>query len=423
MASLYRQRKSPYWWIKFRDPTTRLIRRESTGYRIGVGPDYRAAQELRAQKSLAEKQSCPNLGAWDSWVPAMLANRINPRTAERYRHAWNALRLWLKQLNVEYPRQVTYAIASSYVAWRLSNPDKARGKYSVNRNTAALEFIIFRSVLSEAVRRGFCPANPAREVQLQHSQRRLYPDLTDAQLHDIYGAICSEREPWRTRLLRGFAVSLLHGVRLNETNPNPQTQLALQTDPPTVTFFQKGGRQRTKPLHPDLLPLFAHLHAAGATQTYPLHSYPNRLAWSNRWSIFFRTHGFDRTIPGVTFHSLRVTVENTLREAGIEQRVREAYLSHEHPGQMNARYDRVKLRELVACHAPLHRPWLVIPIATGCALPNPPGPTPPLPEALPVADPAASPVSSGSRKTADAPAASGEHPTGRSNDFAPPSRA
>lgn len=54
-----------------------------------------------------------------------------------------------------------------------------------------------------------------------------------------------------------------------------------------------------------------------------------------------------------------MTVENVLREAGIEQRVREVYLGHEHGSQeVNAAYDRVKLREMLACHAPLSRLWL-----------------------------------------------------------------
>lgn len=48
-----------------------------------------------------------------------------------------------------------------------------------------------------------------------------------------------------------------------------------------------------------------------------------------------------------------------LREARIAKEIREAYLSHEHgSADINAGYDRIKVREMLACHAPLQRDWL-----------------------------------------------------------------
>jgi integrase len=255
---------------------------------------------------------------------------------------------------------VTYKFCCTYTGWRII-PDKRKGKYKAGKNTAILEFKIFRWLMREAVKREYCTGNPAREVVLKKEPRKEFPDLTDQQLQEIWQAIGEEPdETNRIRLQRSFAISLLHGVRLNETNPNPLTDVDLTSDIPTITFRQKGGRTRIKPLHPQLVPLFTRLKKEKAAQTYPMASDAGRLRWSDRWTQFWDRRGFKTKIPNVCFHSLRVTVENVLREASIEQRVREFYLSHEHGKDINARYDRVKVREMLACHAPLNRNWLEV---------------------------------------------------------------
>ena len=361
MASLYKQKTSQYWWIKFRDPTTGRTLRQSTGYRIGVGAELRRAQIEVAAKTLAERQApATRLGAWDSWVTDYIHARVTGHTRRNYLIMWRNLRTWLTTTHVELPRQLTYLHCSGYVAWRLAaHPE--HGMRSVNRNTAALEFNLLRLLLREAVHRDYCPTNPAREVVVRHAPRRLFPSLTDTQLQTIYAAILTENDRWRTCAQRAFALSILHGVRLNETNPNPTTAVALDGPFPTITFRQKGNRIRVKALHPQLVPLFTTLQQAHATETYHLTAtshHENYVPWYNWWSRFFRRHNLTDAIPNLCFHSLRVTVENTLRRAGIEQRLREAYLTHEHQADINARYDRVDCEEMLACHAPLHRPWL-----------------------------------------------------------------
>jgi hypothetical protein len=92
-----------------------------------------------------------------------------------------------------------------------------------------------------------------------------------------------------------------------------------------------------------------------------------RFKWNTAWHNFF-THKPDHEIhfkkrdglEHICFHSLRVTVENVMREAGVPKEIREMYLTHEHEraGDVNAEYDRVKLREMLVCHAHLRRDWL-----------------------------------------------------------------
>lgn len=362
MASLYQQPKSGFWWIKYRDPDTTKIMRESTGFRIGVGADTRQAQQLEATKTLAERQApAGRVGKWDLWVTDFIKAQVSGRTTERYLTCWRTLRMFLDEHKITCPLEVTYKNCSNYLTWR-AKPDKKQGKYNAGKNTAVLEFKIFRWIMREAVKRGYCTGNPAREVVVKKAPRKVFPDYTDAQLKAIAEAINAEPEPDRTQFLRSFGIALLQGVRLNETNVNPMTDVDMVADIPTVRFFQKGAKLRIKPMHPQLAPLFKQLQKDRAIQTYPMEkTKEGRWRWGNRWTKFFVRHGFKDTNPNGCFHSLRVTVENVLREASVPKEIREAYLSHEHGSDdVNASYDRVKTREMVACHAPLNRDWLTL---------------------------------------------------------------
>ena len=360
MASLYQQKESVFFWIKYRDPATNKIVRKSTGFRTDDGAQIRKAHEMCGQKTLDEKFApAISTGQWDTWVTEFIESQVSGGSRVRYLTAWRSLKMWLKESNLPRPADVTYKSCCTYLPWR-EQPDKRKGKYKASKNTAILEFKIFRWIMREAVKRDYCTGNPAREVVLKRAPRKEFPDLTDDQLKAIYQKILAEPdETNRLRLQRSFLVSLLHGVRLNETNVNPLTDVDLAATPPTIRFVQKGNRVRIKPLHPQLIPLFTKLRAEKATQTFPMVCVNGIWRWSDRWTQFWNRRGFKAQIPNICFHSLRVTVENVLREAGIEQRVREFYLTHEHSTKdVNARYDRVKLREMLACHAPLHRKWL-----------------------------------------------------------------
>lgn len=372
VASIYQRPASAFWWIKFRDPVTSKILRESTGFRVGVGADTRKAQELEAVKTLAERQGVGEvIGKWDLWVKDFITDQTADATRERYLSGWRTLRMFLEEQDVPCPRALTYDICSGtgeadrpgYLKWR-AIPNKRKGKYNAGKNTAILEVKILRWIMREAVKRGYAVGNPAREVVLKRAPRKVFPDYSDDQLQEIMTAINTEPEPERTQFKRSFVLSLLQGVRLNETNVNPMTAVKFAGEIPTIRFLQKGGKERVKPLHPQLIPLFKQLQSENKTQTYAMDKYTTgaskgRLRWGNRWTKFWRRHSFKDAIPNACFHSIRVTVENVLREAGVAKEIRECYLSHEHSNQdVNASYDRVKIREMLVCHTPLQRSWL-----------------------------------------------------------------
>ena len=362
MASIYKQKTSAYWWINYRNPRTGKIVRESTGFHHTIPAETRKAQELEAIKTLGERQAPATVaGKWGLWVETYIRKQVKSRTAERYLTAWRTLRIFLDEHHIISPRDVTYENCSSYLDWR-ETPNHKSGKYKAGKNTAILEFKLLRWLLREAVKRGYCSSNPAREVVVKRAPRKIFPDYTDEQLQTIQTAFAKEPEAERICFQRSFAVALFQGVRLNETNVNPLRDVHLAAEIPTIRFLQKGGKDRIKPLHPQLIPLFRKLQTEKATETYTIkRNAAGRMMWGNRWTKFFIRHGIKDGNPNACFHSLRVTVENVLREAGIAKEIREAYLSHEHGNKdVNASYDRVKLRELRACHEPLNRSWLVV---------------------------------------------------------------
>lgn len=365
MASLYKRPRSPFWWIKYRDPITLKVRRESTSFRFDNGPNNRAARQLAAQRTAAELAAQPNSQnaneAWDKWVPSWIERRyqFKPKSALRYSTAWRSLRMFLDEYEITLPRQLTREHCSTYLDWR-SHADVAAGKYRAGHNTALLELKFLALVMKEAVLRQYAPFNPARELGFNRAPVRKPHDFTTegskVTLAMIQDAIAQESEKRRQWLLPSFLIARYHGVRLSETVVNLEDVRLWQDDAGRamgeITFHQKGRnglpRVRTKPLHPLLLPFFQDLKTRGVPRSLQ----PPK-SFAKEWHLFFLRHGFKNLEPNSCFHSLRVVVENQLRRAGIPKEIRKKYLSHESGDDVNASYDRVAVNEMRVCHAAL----------------------------------------------------------------------
>src|SRR5690349_21280064 len=111
MAWLFKQKRSPFWWVGYRDPATGRVKREPTGFRIGIGEDYGKARARRAKLAEQEAKAC-RIGQddrWDSWVLPYLSIRYAnaDRTYERVQHNWRFLSLYLEEHEVVGPQQLT----------------------------------------------------------------------------------------------------------------------------------------------------------------------------------------------------------------------------------------------------------------------------------------------------------------------------
>jgi hypothetical protein len=360
MASLYKQRKSRFWWIKYRDPDNPIFnehgkevpRRESTGLRIGVGPDTRAAKELEAQRTVAERRTSGHISGerWDAWVPAFLKFRYrqSPGSLLRYETAWRTLRMFLTENKILIPRQLTRSHCENYFKWR-ATPDKSYGKYKAGHNTAVLEMKFLALILNEAIERKYATSNPAH-LRLEREPEKKPCEFFAEDIQQLEEAIAKEPANKRAFLWPSYLIARYHCVRINETHVNPTRDVKIEGDRGVITFFQKGNRKRRKPLHPKLIPLFAPLLQAGATETFT-----RPKAFNKEWSNFFKRSGIKarRENEKPSSHSLRVTGQNTLRRAGISKELRMAYLSHESKKDVNSQYDRIEISEMRACHAPL----------------------------------------------------------------------
>lgn len=315
MAHLYQQKRSPFWWVKFRDPKTGLTCRKSTGQRIGEGSQTKKARQQCAELTLAENaDGAATIGGsarerWDAWVRDFLVVRYGERC--RFDIAWDTINLFLVERKIPTPRQLTRAHCLEYMAWR-RKPDVRAGKYKAGLNTSILEVKVIGLVMKEAVIRGYAQFNPCRELGIKREKHREKPEYTDEDFAFIEAAIAKESEPLRTFYAHSFAIARYQGCRLSETHLNPQDAVQLRGDSGTISFLAKGNKVHVAPLHPRLIPMFRQLIDSGATETYEQPKSPARM-----WFAFLTRCGMKKLKPGACFHSLRVTAATRLARSRI----------------------------------------------------------------------------------------------------------
>lgn len=351
MASLFKRARSPFWWIKYRDPFTGKVRRDSTGFRFHIAPETRRARELEAERTLAERATArlSQGEAWGKWVPQYIATRYaqSPRTESRFQTAWRNLQLFFGEQKITAPRNLTREQCSAYFAWR-QRADLKQGKYRAGHNTALLEMKILALLMKEAVRRGYARENPARDLGIKRAPRKVYPEFTEEAFALILQAIPNEPEKYRQFLRNSFLIARWHGVRLLETHLNPQTQVWQQEINGQmrwmILFHQKGDRHKPKLLHPELVPLLTELKRQGARETYALPDRPSRV-----WFNFLNKCGVKKLLPNACFHSLRVTAASRLARAGVPIHLAMEYLTHAST-TIHLAYIRYQPQDMEKCH-------------------------------------------------------------------------
>src|SRR5437870_711098 len=180
MASLYKRKGSPFWWIKFKNPAGE-VKQQSTGFRHGIPSEYRKAQLLRNQRSLRELEINKNSAheAWNLWVPEFLESRhkSSPLTLIRYRNAWHNLEAYLNEIEVVRPRQLTFRHCEEYMKWRPKGYVEL-GVYPCVHNTARWELKILHRLMKHAIHRGFAAVNPCESLGIGKEETREKPELS-----------------------------------------------------------------------------------------------------------------------------------------------------------------------------------------------------------------------------------------------------
>jgi hypothetical protein len=346
------KRKNVYHLAHRATPDGKKVR-FSTGLKTNVPQDVRRALELKAEYALKECRNAvnvprsQNVEKWEAWLPGFIEMKYRNKAAslQRWRSVERTLRMFWKEFEIHTPRHLTRQHCFEYFKWR-SRPDPKSRKRKATHNTALLEMQALGMLMKEAVHRGYAVANPCRELGIGRDDCNQPCDLSDAILAELEGHILAEPDgEHKTILWRSYLVARCHGVRIMETHVNPMRDVVLRGENDSeITFYQKGGRKRTKPLHPRLFPLFAELQAAKASELYPM---PSGL--SPFWGRYLEKWGMRRH-GKVCFHSLRVTVQNRLRRAGVNDEIRRAYLSHEMKKDVHEQYSRIQIQEMRVCH-------------------------------------------------------------------------
>lgn len=316
MASLYRKKRSPFWFIQFID-TDGTRRNRSTGLRIDSPTDTLKARSLRAQleaKELNRDAGHISGEGWDTWVPQYFERHCHTaRTLERYTGNWKWLALWLQTERLHSPRAVTYRKALEYIEWRTRF--KKKSGRSANRNTAIMELKLLAMIMGEAVRLGHADANPLVSLKVRRDKSRKKPELTDKEITEIRGALQAEPE-W---MQDSFEIALHTGCRLRETQI-PMNCLDFTEN--KITFpSPKGGEERafSIPMPTALRSLLKRLAKSGRKHTVEFPFQPSR-----RWQQFF----LKIKKPHLCFHCLRVTYVNRLRRAGVPREAAMRLVNH-----------------------------------------------------------------------------------------------
>lgn len=319
MASIYPKKKSPYWWIGFADPLTGKPRNESTKLRRDSTEDTRKARQQCAQLT-ANELAVPRGSSGNDWgwVPEFLKSHYpNHLTMIRSRAAWFALEAYLRFSRVSSPRVLTRELCSSYLPWRLGNVSRF-GLRSAKHNTARVELQFLSAIMREAVLRKRADANPCLQLGIKRAEGKLKPEISEEQIDVIEARLKAEagKFPYNEAMQIAWAIAIRHVCRISETCvPLAAVDLIERT----ITFSVKGGRNQTKLLHPELVPLFKKLKRGGRQFAYDMP--PN---WPKKWKYFFARCGF----PWLSFHSTRVTGLNALRRAGVDPSERMDYVGH-----------------------------------------------------------------------------------------------
>lgn len=339
MASLYPKERSPFWFLRYRDPKSGKMRNISTKCRRDSDVETRKAKQMRAEYE-AKELAQPRIQSgeeWTAWVPGFLAVKYSssPLSLERAQYAWRSLSAYFRAKAIRSARILSREHCMNYMAWRLSAEALDAGLRKAAHNTALLEVKMLSTIMREAVSRGLAGANPALQLGLKRVRGKVKPEMSDDEIEIIERSLALPIElerPYSEAMRISWEIAQGQVCRLRETCI-PLADVDLTEG--TITFRIKGGRDHTALLNPDLVPLFQRLKAEGRGRAYVM---PNN--FHKCWWNFFRRY----KLGHLSFHSTRVTGVNRLRRAGVDARIAREFVGHSSV-IVNQSYQRIRKAE------------------------------------------------------------------------------
>jgi len=231
MASIKKKKRSPYWWIQYRDLDTGEWTEDNTKLRWDSPEDTRKAQKLAAKKKTEEDQVKARIGGdFFSWVPNYIDRHYeNERTRKRARIYWSHVSTWLLENKLRHPRHIKYRHANDYMGWRLEHL-KSNGK-KLSHNTARGELKFFSSVITEAQRMEFCDSNPISLARIHKEAPAEKREISTAEMKKIQRDL-KFKPTWMGVV---FQIQINIGCRFSEARI-PKSRVDLNAKQPTVTI-------------------------------------------------------------------------------------------------------------------------------------------------------------------------------------------
>ena len=307
MASLYKIKRSPFWFLRHKEAKTGKWVSHSTGLRHRDKVDNLKAQALVAEIAAQEAKrtfAVYHQSRWD-WVLDWLPTHCeNAGTLSRFRDSWGYILRFMDHKNI-VPTEFRPVHALEFIDWRINDAKQRDKRKKICKNTAIIDLKLASVIFRQAVMRELITVNPMQNLQLRKDAPAEKQELTDNEIQVCRDKL-KECPQWMSDC---FEIALNTGCRLRET-AIPLSCVDMNNM--TIMFpCPKGGRGRafTRPMPDALVPIFTRKIREGAEYSVV---FPGD--YSLRWFKFWRKKV---KMSHLSFHCLRVTYVTRLARGGV----------------------------------------------------------------------------------------------------------
>ena len=312
MAYSYQKRGSPWFFIRFKDPTGKW-RSKSTRYRIDNTLHRAKATAEAARIGVNEKRA--NSG--HDWVEDLIENHpVSPLTKVYYLNSWRHLVRFIIEKKISL-QAFSANDCEIYLKWRQSLPRTSGGK--AGRNQACQDLKILKWIHRQGRLLGKMDSVALLDYRIKRGPIcRVKPVFSDNEIKITRKALAVEGVPEWMKV--SFEIALATGCRLRETQI-PLECVDLKNRVLTFPTPKGGaGKSFSIPIPAAIEPMLAKMKAEGREITCIVPRTRASLCWRRLLDICGLKHH--------CFHSLRVTRVTRLRLSGCSQSVAMRLVNH-----------------------------------------------------------------------------------------------
>jgi integrase len=293
MASLWKQKNSPYWYVRFTDPLTGEDRRKSTGTTDRKTADLiRKEIEIRLAKGKFQLERLTPSRSMSEFVKEYLANySAHNKSHKTIEIEKQAFANWI---------HVIGDILISDVSARLVERFKSELKKQFSPTTVNMRFRALRAAFSIAVKWEYLEKNPFKGIkELPVNTGDLPRSLSPDQINDLFLLVTDKK------LLLVFELYLNTGGRLREVANLEWQDIDLTRKMITFRHETKFNKKRAVGLNSRAIEVLSTIKSM-ADKIQPGDKVVPYSPWhiSKKFKYYVRKAGLPESI---TFHSIRHT--------------------------------------------------------------------------------------------------------------------